>query len=70
MLKRDSAALLLADSTISTLAEIDFWKAQHTNLVSLFQQLNSPKMVKMRALLLVCLCFFAMPCFLFALPVS
>ena len=41
----------MADETVTPLAEIDFWKARYANLLSIFQQLNDPKLVKMRKLL-------------------
>ncbi len=51
VLKRDSADYLLSDGAITPFVEIDFWKARAADLQYISQQLNTPKMIKMRELL-------------------
>jgi dynein heavy chain len=51
VLKRDSADQLLVDGSLTPFVEIDFWKARAADLLYIFQQLNIPKMIKMRNLL-------------------
>jgi dynein heavy chain len=51
VLKRDSADQLLADASLTPFVEIEFWKARAADLLYIFQQLNVPKMIKMRNLL-------------------
>jgi hypothetical protein len=51
MLKDSSAANLLHDETLTPFIEIAFWKARYADLVYVFQQLNTKRMIQMRNLL-------------------
>ena len=51
VLKRDSADLLIRDENAMPFVELEFWKARHANLTNIFQQLNSPRLLKMKSML-------------------